>query len=392
MIIVKRWVIYSGVAGVFLATFYFLTSPSEPYSSFKPPEYEPLERPSEPRPYIPPPPALPTAFPKVESEVVHPSESPRYSHSYDLAGAANTASSTKPTSSSHAGFQWRDLPVQYPVATMIPIPTGASKHIPRIQYVFEAHSESDSAQETRHERLAKVKEQFLHTWKGYKKYAWLKDEVSPITGGYHNTFGGWAATLVDTLDTLWIMDLKEEFEEAVEAVGDIDFSTTEENTLNVFETTIRYLGGFLAAYDISGGKYPVLLEKAVEVGEMLYVAFDTPNRMPVTRWDWRAAKAGKKQEAGGNMLVAELGSLSVEFTRLSQLTEDPKYFDAIQRITIHFLAQQNSTKLPGMWPVLVDGNGPSFTGDNGFTLGGMSDSVYEYIPKVSQPSRDRTVC
>lgn len=108
-----------------------------------------------------------------------------------------------------------------------------------------------------------------------------------MSGRYKDTFGGWAATLVDALDTLWIMGFKEDFEIGVQAVEKIDFTTTETKDINVFETTIRYMGGFLAAYDISKGKYPALLAKAVEVGELLMSCFDTPNRMPITRWDWQ---------------------------------------------------------------------------------------------------------
>lgn len=110
---------------------------------------------------------------------------------------------------------------------------------------------------------------------------------------------------------------------------------------------------------------------------MLYEAFDTPNRMPITRWD----KTGV-EVASGNTLVAELGSLSLEFTRLSQLTGDPKFFDAVQRITNEFDKQQNKTRLPGMWPVTVNARELEFREDTSFTLGGMSDSVYEYLVKV----------
>jgi mannosyl-oligosaccharide alpha-1,2-mannosidase len=115
----------------------------------------------------------------------------------------------------------------------------------------------------------------------------MRDEVIPVSGGWRNTFGGWAATMVDALDTLWIMGMKDEFEMAVGVLKDIDFSTTESMILNIFETNIRYLGGLLAAYDISEGKYPILLDKAVEVGELIMSVFDTPNRMPITRWDWK---------------------------------------------------------------------------------------------------------
>jgi hypothetical protein len=35
-----------------------------------------------------------------------------------------------------------------------------------------------------------------------------------------------------------------------------------------------------------------------------------------------------------------------------------------------------------MWPVVVNAKDEDFTGDSGFTLGAMADSVYEYLPKV----------
>jgi mannosyl-oligosaccharide alpha-1,2-mannosidase len=90
---------------------------------------------------------------------------------------------------------------------------------------------------------------------------------------------------------------------------------------------------------------------------------------------------GDPQKAPANMLVSEIGSLSLEFTRLSQLTGDPKYYDAIQRISNELELAQNSTQLPGLWPVSINAEIPSFAEDNFFTLGGMSDSLYEYLPK-----------
>lgn len=110
---------------------------------------------------------------------------------------------------------------------------------------------------------------------------------------------------------------------------------------------------------------------------MLYDAFDTPNRMPIIRWQ----KSGV-EVASGNSLVAELGSLSLEFTRLSQLTGNPKFYDAVQRITDEFDKQQNETRLPGLWPVRVNAREISFREDNTFSLGAMSDSIYEYLVKV----------
>lgn len=189
--------------------------------------------------------------------------------------------------------------------------------------------------------------------------------------------------LTEMIDTLWIMGFHDEFETAVQSIVKINLNSCTLDDLNVFETTIRFLGGLLAAYDVSDRKYPALLEKAIEVGQMLYVAFDTPNRMPVTRWDFRAAVNGQPQEASSSVLVAELGSLTLEFTRLSQITGDPRYFDAVQRIMDVFDAQQSKTKLPGMWPVMVNAKTLDLGYFSGFTLGGMADSLYEYLPKVS---------
>ena len=182
-------------------------------------------------------------------------------------------------------IHWSKLPEHFPVTSLIPLPTGKPKSIPVVQ---AKPPTEDAAQRTeRLNRRDKVKESFTHSWEGYKKHAWLRDEVAPISGEWKDTFGGWAATLVDSLDSLWIMGMKEDFEIAVAACAEIDFSTTDTKDINVFETTIRYMGGFLAAYDISEGKYPGLLLKAVEVGELLMSCFDTPNRMPITRWDWQ---------------------------------------------------------------------------------------------------------
>ena len=57
------------------------------------------------------------------------------------------------------------------------------------------------------------------------------------------------------------------------------------------------------------------------------------------------------------MVLAELGSLSVEFTRLAQITKEAKYYDAIARITNEFEIWQNSTGIPGLWPKSVDASG-----------------------------------
>jgi mannosyl-oligosaccharide alpha-1,2-mannosidase len=254
-------------------------------------------------------------------------------------------------------IHWTRLPEKFPVPSqaLIKLPSGKPRPIPKIQFKFKP--EDAAAKADRLAKLDRIKAVFKKSWSGYRGFAWLHDELRPQSGTFKDPFAGWRATLVDALDTLWIMGLKEEFDEAAKAVNTIDFTTTARADIPLFETTIRYLGGLLAAYDVSGKKYKSLLEKAVELAEVLISAFDTPNRMPETYYYWRPQFASQKHRASTRVVLAEIGSLSMEFTRLAQLTGEHKYYDAIARITDNFEEFQNRTKLPGMWPTYLDASG-----------------------------------
>lgn len=277
----------------------------------------------------------------------------------DRAHVVDPAAEANPTETT---IHWRKLPEHFPVPeeSLIMLPTGKPTPIPRVQFKFEKETASEKA--TREKRLAKIKTEAERAWSGYKKYAWTHDEVKPVSKEFRDPFCGWAATLVDTLDTLWIMDMKDEFDDAVQAVKMIDFTTTPYRTdIPVFETVIRYLGGLLAAYDVSGGhdgKYKVLLDKAVELAEILMGVFDTPNRMPVLYYAWAPAFASQPKRASSSAGVAELGSLSMEFTHLAQLTGKNKYYDAVARITDALEDFQNrGTAIPGIFPESIDASG-----------------------------------
>ncbi|OBR12390.1 alpha-1,2-Mannosidase [Colletotrichum higginsianum IMI 349063] len=277
-------------------------------------------------------------------------------------------------------YFWRTVKVNHPAPQPLQqLPVAPSVRFPQVQAHFPP--ETSAQRRVREERRQAVKQAFSKAWASYHEHAWLSDELMPVSGGRRDTFGGWAATLVDSLDTLWIMDMKDDFSDAVAAAATIDFTTTNLEKINVFETNIRYLGGFLSAFDLSGDVR--LLRKAAEVGEMLYKAFDTPNRMPVTHWRVGDAAKGEPQKVDSGELVAELGSLSMEFTRLSILTGDPKWWDATQRVMAVFEAQQNKTNLPGLWPLVVNPETEVFYEGDDFTLGAMADSLYEYLPKMS---------
>ena len=78
-------------------------------------------------------------------------------------------------------------------------------------------------------------------------------------------------TLVDSLDTLWLMGMKEEFRSGVQWVEE-SFSLESLQEVSVADYGARLLGGLLAAYEISHSE--VLLVKAVKVGDLLLKAFD----------------------------------------------------------------------------------------------------------------------
>lgn len=105
---------------------------------------------------------------------------------------------------------------------------------------------------------------------------------------------------------------------------------------------------------------------------------------PVSTWFLlirNSAALRMYQEADGQGLSAELGSLTLEFTRLTQLTGDAKYYDAVARITALLSKHQDRTKIPGLFPVHISPAREDFSQDKKFTMGGMSDSLYEYLPK-----------
>ncbi|KAH8894189.1 glycoside hydrolase family 47 protein [Thozetella sp. PMI_491] len=275
-------------------------------------------------------------------------------------------------------FLWRTVPVNYPMETPRPLPSGRARAYPKIQKA--SFSETEEERKTRVERQKTIKKAMARCWDSYHHKAWMADELSPVTGRKKDRFGGWGATLIDSLDTLYIMGFDIEFEDAAAAAYNISFQSTTAEDINVFETNIRYLGGFLAAYELSDDVR--MLVKAKEVGDLLYKAFDTPNHMPITRWRLHGAALGVKQQARGNTLLAEIGSLTMEFARLSMLTGDLKYFDAVQRIMEYFRDQQDTGKLPGMWPILIDAVKGEFNSGNSFSLNSMGDSMYEYLVKT----------
>ncbi|KAF9195763.1 mannosyl-oligosaccharide alpha-1,2-mannosidase [Haplosporangium sp. Z 27] len=225
------------------------------------------------------------------------------------------------------------------------------------------------------ERRNKVKEAFRHSWDAYRRDAWGKDEYHPISRrGSNMIANGQGFTIVDSLDTILMMGFKEEFEEAKNWVRDsLDFN--QDGEVNLFETTIRVLGGLLSAYDQSGHN-PVFLTKAVDLADRLMGAFDTPSGIPFASVHL-ARKQGVPGHEGGISSTSEVSTLQLEFKYLTHLTGDDKYWRAAERVILKMKEMDN---LDGLVPIYINPYNGQFHGQE-IRLGSRGDSYYEYLIK-----------
>ncbi|WFD49355.1 mannosyl-oligosaccharide 1,2-alpha-mannosidase [Malassezia furfur] len=269
--------------------------------------------------------------------------------------------------------------------------------LPRVQFAFaDARKHSGRARDPARdalvaERQALVRSAFVRAWQGYKQHAWGADELRPVSMKPNNNFNGWGATIVDALDTLLVMGLHEEYDLARNHVRDIDFHYVggersaygqHDGRVPVFETGIRYLGGFLAAYDLSGDA--LMLDRAEELAQLILPAFDTLTGLPVGRM--RFDEPSNFTDPRGrheSVVLAEATSMLLEFTRLWQVTGNRTYFDRVQRVTD--FVDRNLTDKSELGTLMTTRIYPeSYALAGKYTFGGQADSYYEYLVKQHQ--------
>lgn len=227
---------------------------------------------------------------------------------------------------------------------------------------------------TRNERQQAVVDTFRHAWEGYRTFAWGHDELKPVSRSFNEWFG-LGLTLVDALDTLWILGLGKEFAEAREWVSrELHFD--KDVDVNLFESTIRILGGLLSAYHLSGD--PLFLLKAEDLGNRLMPAFKTPSSIPYSDVNLGTGVAHPPVWTSDST-VAEVTSIQLEFRELSRLTGNSKYQEAAEKVTRHVHAL--SGKKDGLVPMFINTHSGLFTHLGVFTLGARADSYYEYLLK-----------
>ncbi|KAL1500514.1 hypothetical protein AB1Y20_013170 [Prymnesium parvum] len=227
------------------------------------------------------------------------------------------------------------------------------------------------------ERQRMVRDAFVHAIGGYTAHAWGLDELDPINRVGVASYG-MGLTIIDSLDAMVLMGLRDDFERAL---GWVEHALTfgEQEGINVFEVTIRVLGGLLSAYELSAE--PILLRRAEEIAAQLLFAFKTPTGIPYGTVSLNKGVRFNPAWAAGASTIAEVATLQLEFRALSRHTGDPVYEAAAQRIMKHLRNMPWPEQLPrGLYPTFISPELGEFVNAD-VTLGARADSLYEYLLK-----------
>jgi mannosyl-oligosaccharide alpha-1,2-mannosidase len=194
---------------------------------------------------------------------------------------------------------------------------------------------------------------------------------------------------VDALSTAIVIGNEKAVDQILDHIAKIDFTTTRDR-ISLFETTIRYLGGLLSAYDLLTGparavakddaKVKKVLEQAEALAVALKVAFDTPTGVPDN--ELLPTRPYTRNESVTNS-IATIGTLVLEWTRLSDLTGNPLYGELAQKGESYLLDPKPKQNEP--WPGLIGTNVNIKTGLFTNAVGGWvggDDSFYEYLIKM----------
>jgi len=226
-----------------------------------------------------------------------------------------------------------------------------------------------AAQDPAQEATA-VREAFLHAWNGYVRYAWGHDELRPLTRGWRDWYpASLLMTPVDAYDTMLLMGLTAQADSAKQLILD-SLRFDRDFPVQVFEITIRELGGLLSAYQLDGD--PRFLTLARDLGTRLLPAFGSETGMP-----YRFVNLRTGAVSGPVSNPAEIGTLMLEFGTLSKLTGEPRYYEAAKRAMTALFARRSRIGLVGS---TIDVRTGAWVDGDSHVSGGI-DSYYEYLLK-----------
>ncbi|KAH9947270.1 alpha-mannosidase [Amylocystis lapponica] len=261
------------------------------------------------------------------------------------------------------------------------------------------HTESLQEGWTTARKLAareKTRALWYHGFDNYMQHAFPMDELAPLSCkgrgpdwrnaaniATNDVAGNFSVTLVDVLDTFVVLDDRPGFESAVQnVINHVSFDV--DTKPQVFETTIRVLGGLLSGHifaNQTGQPFHLpwyrgeLLSMALDLGERLLPAFSTPTGIPLARLNLRRGiLRGETIET----CTAGAGSLILEFGTLSRLTGDTRFEKAAHKAFFALWNRKSDIGLVGNTINAFTGawREPETTG-----IGAGIDSFYEYALK-----------
>ncbi|KAG5639666.1 hypothetical protein H0H81_008827 [Sphagnurus paluster] len=171
-----------------------------------------------------------------------------------------------------------------------------------------------------------------------------------------------------------LMGLKEEHERAKVYVK-YRHTFHRDGNFNVFETTIRVLGGLLSAYHLS--KESLYLDKAIELADRMLPAFDTPSGLPHPMINLATRTGIQNSDFAEFVSTAEVATLQLEFRYLSQITGNDKYWRRVENVMRVIKAARLPHGLASIFMSLEEGHYVT----SAIRLGSRGDSYYEYLLK-----------
>lgn len=228
------------------------------------------------------------------------------------------------------------------------------------------------------DRAEQIRQAASWTWKGYKDCALGQDELRPISCTGQHWFN-LTLTPVDGLDTLYLLNLHDLFEDAVDVINK-HYHPHNSSNCNVFETTIRILGGLLSAHHLSAASHPnasrTLLQLAVDLGSRLSQGFLSPSGIPFSDVNMATGAIDSSVEMSS---TAEIATLSLEFTMLARLTGKKEF--EIAALKVHDVFESTIAHSGALLPQFFSWKDGSPSLGTYYMLGARTDSYYEYLLK-----------
>ena len=235
-------------------------------------------------------------------------------------------------------------------------------------------------------RRDRVRAAMKGAYGAYARLAFGADELAPASGRGTDDFGGIGATLIDALDTLWIMGLRDEFDGAVAKLKEEDSGLRRATTgrlpgdVSVFETNIRVVGGLLSAFDLSGDEE--ILAVAEAMASKLAPAFKTSTGVPRSFVNLQSGQSHALGWTAGASILADFGTMHLEFATLSNRTGNPTWGELTERVFdwLRHHANAVGSTPTGLFPVFMHPDLGRFSNDKS-SFGALGDSFYEYLIK-----------